>query len=318
MLYRAFGLEIVSEVALNGVLPVGAIANQDVSVRVGVIPDPAQCELFFETQDQDAEGNSVLRVYKLSDGSFHFAYGDGTTFRVDPAGSEVWMHWPGTFTVEDAATYLLGPIFGFLLRLRGVVSLHASGVLIGDEAVALVGRAGAGKSTMAAVFAQCGYPVITDDVFVLKDCRGRFFVEPGYATLRLWPDSVEALCGSPQALPLITPNWEKRYLDLRTGPFQFADRAVPISTISVLADRRDSGAPAVGPEPETFLTLLANTYCNYLLDRPGRAHEFEVLSRLVNSTPVRRITPHTAASRLPELCGMIADDVGSRARSVGS
>ncbi len=253
MMYRAFGLKIASEVALTGVLPADAIGNQDVSVRVGVIPDPSPYEPFYETQKHDAECSSVLRVYKFSDGSFHFAYGDGTAFRVDPAGSEVWMQWPDTFTVEDAATYLLGPIFGFLLRLRGVVSLHASGVLIGDEAVALVGRAGAGKSTTAAAFAQCGYPVITDDVFALKDCRGRFFVEPGYATLRLWPDSVEALCGSRQALPLITPNWEKRFLDLRTGPFRFADRAVPISTIYVLADRRDSGAPVVGPEPDTFL-----------------------------------------------------------------
>jgi hypothetical protein len=318
MLYRAFGLDIVSEVALNGVSPVGSIDYPDVSVRVGMIPDPPQPELFFETQAQANEGNSVLRVHKGSDGSFHFAYSDGTAFGIDPEGSEVWMQWPDTFTVEDAATYLLGPIFGFLLRLRGVVSLHASGVLIGDQAVALVGRAGAGKSTLAAVFAQSGYPVITDDVFVLKDCRGRFFVEPGYATLRLWPDSVEALCGSPQALPLITPNWEKRYLDLRTGSFQFADRAVPISTIYVLADRQDSEAPSLGPEPEAFLSLLANTYCNYLLDGPARAHEFEILSRLVNSTPVRRIVPHTAPSRLPELCGMIADDIGSRARSTRS
>ena len=193
--------------------------------------------------------------------------------------------------------------------------MHASGVQIGDEAVALVGRAGAGKSTIAAAFAQCGYPVITDDVFVLKECSDRFFVEPAYATLRLWPDSVEALCGSPQALPLITPNWDKRYLDLRTGPFQFAGSAVPISAIYLLADRQPNGAPAVGPEPDIFLTLLANTYCNYLLDGPARAHEFDVLSRLVNSTTVRRITPHTATSRLPELCGLIADDVRSRARS---
>ena len=171
------------------------------------------------------------------------------------------MQWPENFTVQDAATYLLGPIFGFLLRLRGVVSLHASGVMIGDHAVALVGPAGAGKSTTAAAFAQCGYPVITDDVFALKDSGGRFFVEPGYATLRLWPDSVEALCGSPHALPLITPNWDKRYLDLRSADFQFANSRVPISAIYVLGERRqDAGAPDIGPEPDAFVVVRCGRF----------------------------------------------------------
>jgi hypothetical protein len=316
MLYRAFGLEIASEVELDGVSPADMGAAATVSIHAGPIPDRGQSTLFYETPVHDADGSVTLRVHTHSDGSFHFAYEDGTVFLIDHSGSEIWMQWPENFTVQDAATYLLGPIFGFLLRLRGIVSLHASGVIIEDHAVALVGPAGAGKSTTVAAFAQCGYPVVTDDIFALNERGGRFFVEPGYATVRLWPDSVDALCGSPQALPLITPNWDKRYLDLRSGDFQFANSSTPISAIYVLGERRrDSAAPEIGAEPEAFLTLLANTYCNYLLDSRARAHEFDVLSRLVNSTTVRRITPHCDASRLPELCQMIADDVRLRVSS---
>jgi hypothetical protein len=313
MVYRAFGLDIASDVPLNGMVPGSVARAPDVHVGFGRLDDLTSGELFYRSQG--ADGVPILRVYQLADGAFRFVYSDGVAFLVNSSGSDVRMQWPERFTVEDAATYLLGPIFGFLLRLRGVVSLHASGVLIGETAIALLGQAGAGKSTTAAAFAQRGYDVITDDVFALADCGVRFFVEPGYATLRLWPESVAALWGSPDALPPITPNWDKRYLDLRNGRFRFATTRVPVSAIYVLGERRHERAPAIGPEGEPFMALLPNTYCNYLLDRRARAHEFDVLSRLVNSTIVRRVVPHADASRLPELCSMIEEDCRSRVPS---
>ncbi len=314
MVYRAFGLQIESEAPLQGVSLVETASRHDVTVRVGPLPDGGPLTSFFRTPNQTADGTNVLRVSTTHDGSFQFCYGDGISFLIDRTGSEVWMHWPESFTLEDASTYLLGPIFGFLLRLRGVVSLHASGVMIGDAAIALVGQAGAGKSTTAAMFAQLGYPIVTDDVFALKPCGDRFVVEPGYATLRLWPDSVAALYGSPSALPLITPNWDKRYLDLRSSDdLHFATAAAPIAAVYVLGHRNSNDdSPTIGPEAEPFVTLLANTYCNYLLDRPARAHEFDVLSRFVNSTDVRHVTPHVDPSRLPDLCRLIAHDVQQR------
>jgi hypothetical protein len=313
MIYRAFGLEIACDAPLAGVPLAETATRHDVLVRVGTVPDRGSRTIFFRTENQNADHSDVLRVSRTCDGSFHFAYGDGTSFLVDSTGSEVWMNWPEAFTLEDACTYLLGPILGFLLRLRGVISLHASGVMIGDAAVAFVGAAGAGKSTTAAMFANLGYPIITDDVFVLRDCRGRFLVEPGYATLRLWPESVAALYGSGDALPLITPNWDKRYLDLRGTDRQFAAGPVSIAAVYVLGDRQSGvDAPFIGPEPEPFITLLSNTYCSYLLDRSARAHEFDVLSRFTDSTVVRRITPHTDLARLPELCRTIVSDVQCR------
>jgi len=38
-------------------------------------------------------------------------------------------------TAEDAVVYLLGPVLGFIMRLRGIVPLHASAVMIGSGAV---------------------------------------------------------------------------------------------------------------------------------------------------------------------------------------
>ncbi|HEU4869625.1 MAG TPA: hypothetical protein VFT08_02085, partial [Pyrinomonadaceae bacterium] len=90
-------------------------------------------------------GEPALRVFRLLDGKyFRFNYADQTQFVVDRSGSEVWAEWSSPLTLEDTATYLLGPVLGFVMLLRGVVCLHASAVAIGDEAIALVGPAGSG------------------------------------------------------------------------------------------------------------------------------------------------------------------------------
>ena len=99
------------------------------------------------------------------------------------------------YTVEYMATYLLGPILGYILRLHDIVALHASSVVIDGQAVAMVGGPEAGKSTTAAAMAIRGFPVLADDVTALDPCPQGFMVRPAYPHLRLWPASAESLCG---------------------------------------------------------------------------------------------------------------------------
>src|SRR5207244_6105024 len=116
--------------------------------------------------------------------------------------------------------------------------LHASAVAVADRAIALVGLPGAGKSTAAAAFACAGYPVISDDVVALEDHGERFLVQPGYPRVNLWPDSVRRLFGSEDALPRITPTWEKRYLPLGQKGHPFASKPLPLAAVYIL-DSRD-------------------------------------------------------------------------------
>jgi len=254
--------------------------------------------------------SSALRVGMLPGGGyFGFFYEDGARFAVSHDGREIWADWPDGYAIEDACTYLMGPVLGFVLRLRGVTCLHASAVAINDRAIALVGSSEAGKSTTAAAFAKCGYAVISDDVIAL-DCRGdQFLVQPGYPRLNLWPDSVRALFGSPDALPRITPTWDKRYLNLDRDGFRFETRLLPLSAVYLL-DRRELGdlfcpIEQVAPSP-AMMTLLANTYVNYLLDAEMRRRDFNVLSRLLTAVPVRSVRAPDDSSRLCALCETIA------------
>jgi len=248
----------------------------------------------------------------LLDGRYHhFCYADQTEFLVDSAGTEIWSCWQEPLTIEDAATYLLGPVFGFVLLLRGIVCLHASAVVVDREAIALIGPAGSGKSTTAAAFSSRGFDILADDVVTLDDHSDRFMVRPSYPCIRLWPASVKALYGNESHLPKLTPNWEKRYLDLTD---QFERNALPLSAIYVLRERSDAaGAPFVTPLDRTnaLLSLIGNTYTNYLMDKNMQARQFELLRRVLAHVPVRTVTPHADARRLHELCDCILGDFAS-------
>jgi hypothetical protein len=251
-------------------------------------------------------------VWQVAQGRFfRLRYGDGTEFLVTRSGDAVWAAWPEPLTLEDTATYLLGPVLGFILRLRGAVCLHASAVALGGRAVALVGRAGAGKSTTAGAFAAAGVPVLSDDVTALDDRGGTLLVQPGNPRLRLWPASAQILFGAPDALPRLTPNWDKLYLDLEAGGFAFQQTPLALAAVYLLGPRSGDGrAPRVEPlSPQDALVgLVGNTYVNYLLDGAMRAREFALLGKLARGVPVRRVIPHEDPARLPALCRAILDD----------
>lgn len=260
----------------------------------------------------DPEGRPNLTVARLAENDcIAFFYSDGTRFAITPEGSEASADWPDCYTLEDACTYLLGPVIAYALRLRGVTCLHASAVALDGRAVALFGLAGSGKSTAAAAFALQGFSVLSDDVAVLTE-KGRCFeVQPGYPRVNLWPDSVRTLLGSEDALPRITSTWDKRYLALDGNGRHFQASPLPVGAIYLLGDREDGlSAPEIEDVAggEALMTLVANTYVNYLLDSEMRAHEFGVLSRVLAQVPVRRVRIPADPSKVFAFCGAIAAD----------
>ena len=254
----------------------------------------------------------MLRIWSIAGGKFcRLDYADGTQFWLDRDGAEVWATWRENSTIEDTATYLIGPVLGRLLRLRGVTCLHASAVAFGEQAVAFVGPAGAGKSTTAAALALRGHAILSDDVVALAERDRSFYVHSAYPYLSLWPESVASIYGSADALPQLSVNYNKRCLSLGKQELRFAERSLQLSAIYILGERRGDPAPTIEDLPlqQAFVSLLANTFGMNVVDGSLRAKEFETLGRLVPAVRIRQIWPHEDASRLPELCQRICDDV---------
>ncbi len=288
----------------------------DVLIEFGFMPEWFESgslprELRVVRSNGDSAAKPRLSVWSVGD-HYHLQYADGTEFLVDKAGTRVWATWPPeTLTLEDTATYLLGPIMGFVLLLRGGVSLHACAVAVEGRAIAIVGPAGSGKSTTAAAFADRGYRILAEDVVTLEDRGTEFLVQPAYPSIRLWPSSVEALYGAAATLPKLTPTWDKCYLDLTQEKYEFQQHPLPLAAVYLLAERQDEPAPFVSElaASEGLMSLVANTYATYLMDRKMRAREFDLLNRVIASVPVKRITPHCDPARIGELCQTIIRDV---------
>ena len=316
--YLGYALRLRCSRPIAGLMIAPATSQVDVEVRLEAdqsLPETSLKEprqLRYASPNRDEHGEPLLTVWTLSGGAlFHLRYRDGIEFVVDRDGTEVWGTWPQTLTVEDASTYLLGPVLGLVLRLRGITCLHASAIDVGGHAIAVIGPPGSGKSTTAAIFATSGYRVLSDDVVALDDHGSAFLAQPAYPRLGLWSDSVETLFGFPDALPQQTPTWPKCYLDLTQNGYRFQPNALPLRAVYVLSERDpNASAPLVHTLPvrQGLTQLIENTYLSYLLDRTMSVRDLDVLSRLVASIPIRRLTPQADSAFLSGLRDVILDD----------
>jgi len=318
--YSVCGLRVRSDRHIPDLIP-AEFGRADVEIAFQEHPESSRFEgqtLRYSSRDAALNAEPTVRLWEIASPGllYELVYGDGTRFVIDRAGSRVWATWASESTFEDTLTYLLGPVLGFLLRLRGVTCLHASAIAIDGVAIALAGTAGAGKSTAAAQFASMGYPVLSDDISTLEEAGTSFRVQPSPARLRLWPASVEHLCGGPDVLPRLTPSWEKRYLDLRNGDRRFQCTPLPLAAIYVLSN---PPGPAKEIEEivgsEAMMQVLANVYVNYLLDGSFRERDFVKIARVVNTVPVRRVNLRHNFAALEHMCHSIVTDF-SQARNI--
>lgn len=286
MFHRAAGLIIAADRLVPGLTPVMRDGVEpDVSFHLDALPLWAcsDAQSIYIAPHTDDTGRPIVQVQRTPTG-FQFHYADDTNIWIDRRGAHVWCTWPPQATLEDTATYLTGPVLGFVLRLRGSLALHASAVQIGDAALVLVGPHGAGKSTAAAALGLRGCPVIADDVLHLRPVEGEWLAEPCGAHLRMWPEGAALALGSRVVLPRLTPTWDKRALDLDTRGITAAAAPVRIAAAAFLAPRECG--PRV-PRLETIsrsealVQLATHSSAAHLLDEGTRASEFESLSSVV-------------------------------------
>jgi hypothetical protein len=270
---RLFGLRVRSTHPIPFALSSGE-GPPDVIATFGSMPEwLARTAIEPSHLDRDESPYALSRAGE----SYVLDYSDGTRIAVTRAA--IWMTWREPLNFDDACTYLVGPAFALLLRLRGAACVHASAVSIGDHAVALVGPSGSGKSTMAAALVRRGATLIAEDVLPLTTRDGRIVAIPTYAGIRLWPEAVALLMESRDALPIISPTWNKRILEVDAS--QFASTPRSLSAVVFLDDRDASLTPLEGA-----MRLVANSYRSEMLDAEMRRREFAIFSDLAATIPL--------------------------------
>lgn len=317
--YHAYGLEMESSRPIEALNFVPSKAQRfDLSIQDGPEPDWVRAILSLpgkilkhKLEPAGAAEPSFILTQHGEAAGYELAYSDGTRFVTDDSATRLWGAYQPPMAAEEMAVYLLGPVMGFLLRRRHITCLHSSCVEFQGHAICLCGEAGFGKSTTAAALALRGLPVVAEDIVPLEETDQRFEAVPGYPRVCLWPESVELLLGSTEALPLITSGWEKRYLALDGQRAKFAEQKLPLILVYVFAPRvNEDSAPRIEVlgAREAMLELVGNTYLNWVLDPRQRAEEFDTLCRLVKQVSVRRIVPHAQPEKIGGLCDLILQD----------
>ncbi|WP_447972602.1 hypothetical protein [Nitrospira sp. Kam-Ns4a] len=228
-------------------------------------------------------------------------------FTVDPAGRSIVCHPGADVPAETLRHLLLDQVLPLVLTLHKRQTLHATAVLTSRGACAFLGAAGVGKSTLAASFLTAGYPVLSDDCLVLDESQGRFLALPAYPGLRLWDDSLEAVCGGREDSSSVAHYSSKRRLVLGVPSSAFPAEPQPLAGLYVLVrPDKASGHTTAAPRierlrgREAFMDLLSSSYRLAVSDRAALAWEFDFLDRLAAAVPVSRLHLPDCFSALPE------------------
>ena len=303
--YHVYGLDVESDLALPELRSRTAPRNHHSPVKLFLRDATAHCPIeigadrstLIYSSAQDLT-NPFRIDYFHAPRCYRFLYGNGIAFAFDQDGRNIWGIWPPRLSLKNAMVYLFGPVFAFVLHLRGFTCFHASAALIGGSAVAFVGLSGTGKSTIVGALARGGYPILGDDTAVLEEISEEFCIRPTYPHLRLWPDSASILFGANHALPKLVPPIRRIFLLEPRSP------DVQVARIDEITPR------------DAFFRLAATTYINsytdYGLTQRLRVREFHELGQLVARVVINRLTLGKSRDSLASLGPFLEQEMASR------
>jgi hypothetical protein len=305
--YPLYGLAVETELALP-CKPAAAVSRPVVRIAPG---DNARFDA-LERQWSCQASPAWCQFHRTEDGEFYLRWSGLFSFLVSADGHDVQFRPLADVPTESLVTYLLGQVLSFPLLTFGFEPLHATAVVVEDEAIAFVGDCGRGKSTLAAALVARGRPILTDDLLVLEWHQGRWMAHPGIPRLKLFPGVARHVLG--RHSPGVPMNKRTSKLVIPLAPEKAVTRAVPLKAVYVLPEPGARSSAPTGIDPmngaEAFLEVIRAAFNLQVLDRERLATQFVFAERVAATVPVRRLTYRRSLAALPAVCEAILADAG--------
>ncbi len=283
-LYTVAGLKVLSDTALPELIEIEKFdSHSGVKIFEAEVPDTLK-----DTNYSAAWFNSGW--YEVAGKEFLLKIHDVGKCLIRN-GSEILYQKNSEVAEKNFRLYLLGSTLGVLFFQRSYFPLHASVAVIDGQAVAFTGDSGAGKSTIAAWLHTRGYPLLCDDVCVIKfDPQGNPMAYPTFPRLKLWDDTLKALKIDDHNLQQDYSRTNKFHLPIDEG---FTTSPMPLKNINILQFSKKQQLPSIERiKPVHAVHLLRNnTYrCEFVSAMHLTQEHYKFCTRLAQTTNIYYIT----------------------------
>ena len=232
----------------------------------------------------------------------HFRFGRLAEFRVSAALIE--MAPRGRVADATLRHLLLDQALPLALAAQGALVVHASAVSLQGRAALFAGRAGAGKSTLAALLARDGAPILADDGVLLEESAEGLRAVPSYPGLRLFSDSSAAAALKPARIEVSDDSTKRRVVQAMR-PDMFQSAAAPLGRIYVLSD-----GPALSIDRVTrrdaAIEILRHAYRADIDDAHALRRQLDAIAGVSSALDVWILTRPRDFSKAAEVARAVA------------
>lgn len=172
-----------------------------------------------------------------------------------------------------------------------------------------MGLSGRGKSTLVSSFNQAGFALLGDDAMVVSSLDTIPRVRPVYPSLRLFPDSIEALMSGVVTAGSVAHYSTKQRIDVPVVS-DAGDLPLSIKAIFSIAAPGQVGLRRLAVA-EACMSLVENSFALDPSDTARARERLRDASTLAHHVPTFEISYPRDYARLPEVRQAILDQIAA-------
>lgn len=287
--YRAYGLNIHSHLELPELTP--HKGTPDAFINFGKVE--------FSEDKSFASGTK----YRIRPGKIHLSWSEVGSFRL--TNGKITIDPSDDVDDNILKEVLLGPVFAVLLYQRGNLVLHASAVNFEGNAIAFLGYAGYGKSTLSIKMYEKGHSLITDDILpVILDDNHLPVTYPSFPMIKLEADVLSGNMENFQIMKKDSP-LDKNYYFLSDN---FSTTPIPLKTAYIIKRSEKVGIEELDLQ-NALKELLPHSYCLKLFQDDEKFLNLVQCANLIEKIPVKVLNTGKSSEDLSEVIDIVEKDV---------